>query len=296
MEPAAAIGAARESRAPISKRQCWRLGFGTASILLHAAAIAGLVIVVAPPLAPAPLDQTPVELVFEQTEPATPPTPEAQPEAPPAAEAPSVPMRETPSPEPAPPPPELTPRPPPEPAPVPPEPIAPPEPEPPPPEPPPPPSKPLPTPPEPPKPPPPKQAPPMRPPPQRSVAKTLPEAPASRAEPSRAEPTPQTPTPAPAPAATMDPRWTEAVSGWLSSRSTYPEQARRRSEEGNVSVQFTVNRSGRVVEAAIVAPSGSALLDEAALNLVRQAVLPAFPVSMPRERVTLTKTFRYSLR
>jgi periplasmic protein TonB len=101
--------------------------------------------------------------------------------------------------------------------------------------------------------------------------------------------------PAPPVASAADPRWLAAVSGLLS-RRTYPEEARRRGEEGNVSVRFTVDRSGRVVEAAIVTASGSALLNEAALSLLRRAVFPAFPASMPQTQVTLTQTIRYSLR
>jgi protein TonB len=94
----------------------------------------------------------------------------------------------------------------------------------------------------------------------------------------------------------VDPRWAAAVSGWLTARKTYPEEARRRGEEGRVAVRFTVDRSGRVVDAAIVAASGSALLDEAALGLLRQAVFPAFPADMAQPRVTITTTVRYSLR
>ena len=104
-------------------------------------------------------------------------------------------------------------------------------------------------------------------------------------------------TPPPVPVApVVDPRWAAAVSDWLSSRKSYPEEARRRGDEGNVSVRFTVDRSGRVVEAAIVAASGSALLDDAALSLLRQAVFPAFPADMTQARVTITTTIRYSLR
>jgi protein TonB len=94
----------------------------------------------------------------------------------------------------------------------------------------------------------------------------------------------------------VDPRWQAEVAGWLTARKIYPEEARRRGEEGRVAVRFTVDRTGRVVEAAIVSPSGSALLDEAAIGLLRQAVFPAFPPNMPQPRVTITTTMRYSLR
>jgi protein TonB len=103
-------------------------------------------------------------------------------------------------------------------------------------------------------------------------------------------------TPVVPPAPIVDPRWAAAVSGWLAARKIYPEEARRRGEEGNVALRFTVDRSGRVLEAAIAKGSGSARLDEAALGLLRQAVLPAFPTDMTQGMVTITTTVRYSLR
>jgi protein TonB len=270
----AAVGSAGVSRVPLSRQRSRRFWFGLASILLHASAISGLIMVVTHPLVPAPPDETPVELVFEQ--PAPPAEPEAQPEAPPpAAEVPSQPAPEMPPPEPTPVP-EVVP-------PPPPEPVPPHEPPPPPP------------PPEPPAPPPPapKPVPPVKRPPPRTVAKPSTETPAPRAAP--APQVPATALPAPA-TPVVDPRWTAAVSGWLSSRKVYPEEAQRRGDEGNVSVRFTVDRSGRVVDAAIVTASSSALLNEAALKLVRQAVFPAFPADMTQPRITITNTFRYSLR
>jgi periplasmic protein TonB len=135
----------------------------------------------------------------------------------------------------------------------------------------------------------------------RPAAKAPAETPPPRAEPAApAAAAPAGTAPAgTAPAGTaqvMDPRWTAAVSGLLAERKIYPEEARRRGEEGRVLIRFTVDRSGRVEAASIVAPSGSVLLDEAALALLRQAVLPAFPVAMTAARITITTTVRYSLR
>jgi periplasmic protein TonB len=112
----------------------------------------------------------------------------------------------------------------------------------------------------------------------------------------RAEPSTPATAVAPAAAPVMDRGWVAAVSAWLAAHRTYPAQARERGEEGNVSVRFTVDRFGRVVEAVIVKPSGSILLDEAALGLLRQAVFPAFPASMTQAQVTVTTSIRYSLR
>jgi periplasmic protein TonB len=105
-----------------------------------------------------------------------------------------------------------------------------------------------------------------------------------------------TPVPAPPITPVVDPGWQASVSGLLATRKTYPEEARRRGEEGRVVVRFTVDRSGRVVDAAIVSASGSTLLDEAALGLLRQAALPAFPATMTQARITITTSMRYSLR
>jgi len=94
----------------------------------------------------------------------------------------------------------------------------------------------------------------------------------------------------------VDPSWQAAVFGWISSRKSYPDEARRRGEEGRVAIRFTVDRSGRVLDAAIIGTSGSELLDQAALALLREASLPPFPAAMARARITITTALRYSLR
>jgi protein TonB len=94
----------------------------------------------------------------------------------------------------------------------------------------------------------------------------------------------------------VDPSWQASVFGWLASRKTYPEEARRLGEEGRVAIRFTIDRSGRVLDAAIVSASGSQRLDEAALALLQRASLPPFPATMAQARITITTTMRYSLR
>jgi protein TonB len=116
-----------------------------------------------------------------------------------------------------------------------------------------------------------------------SAPQTAPMAPVARA-------------PAPAQAApSVDPAWQAEVSKWLA-RRPYPEEARRRGEEGRVTVRFTVDRSGRVLDAAIVGTSGSERLDDATLSLLRQAVFPGFPAAMTQPRIVITTAVRYSLR
>jgi len=272
--PAAAIVAAGETRVALSSRRDRPFAFGLVSILLHAVLFGWLLTVVTPPLAAVFADQQPVEFVFEQSaSPSAPvaaeePEPRSQATEPPPAPAPeplepqpSSPRDPEPSPLPeaAPPPPPQPELPSPEPAPV--------------------------------RPPPPKPKPPaVRRAPPKPAEQTPGEGSATRIGPPSREPM------APPAAPVVDRGWLTAVSGWLTARKIYPEQARQRGDEGNVSIRFTVDRSGRVVEALVVASSGSALLDEAALRLSRNAVLPAFPVEMTQARITITTTIRYSLR
>ena len=299
----------------LSMRHGGRLRFGLVSVLLHGAAFAALMGLAMHVPEPVPPEEVPVEMVFQQPaeEVTAPPEPVVEtqltPEPSPPEPAPSeLAPQETPPPElPAPASPEPT---------APPEPPSPPEPEsrpqpiPPPPE--------LPLPPEPvpppeaPRaPPPPKPRPPARPvvkpvavkPPEpmrevvpraaRSAPAIVPSLPA-RTTP--AAPPPVAAPPAPAGVPVVDPSWQRAVAGLLASGRNYPEEARRRGEEGRVIVRFTVDRSGRVVEASVVGPSGATLLDAAALSLLRQASLPAFPPSMTQARISITTSVRYTLR
>jgi protein TonB len=89
--------------------------------------------------------------------------------------------------------------------------------------------------------------------------------------------------------------WRNALTGWLGAHKQYPEEARRRSEEGRAAVRFTVERSGRVVDVALVRSTGSAILDAAVLSMLRGANLPPFPAAMTQDQVTVTIQIRYAL-
>lgn len=60
-------------------------------------------------------------------------------------------------------------------------------------------------------------------------------------------------------------------------------------------VAFTVERDGRVGSVAITRPSGSALLDDAVLQMLSGQRAPPFPASMAQDRTTVSTTVRYSL-
>lgn len=92
-------------------------------------------------------------------------------------------------------------------------------------------------------------------------------------------------------------RWQSQVIAHLNRMKRYPADARRRREEGVPQLQFSIDRSGRVLSARIVRSSGFPSLDQAALDMINRASpLPAPPASMPDSRITLTVPVNFNLR
>ncbi len=94
----------------------------------------------------------------------------------------------------------------------------------------------------------------------------------------------------------IDAIWQASVAAWLAAHKTYPDDARRRGEEGRVAIRFTVDHAGHVLDATLASSSGSDRLDAATLALLRGARLPGLPASMPQDRVTITTGVRFNLR
>ena len=84
---------------------------------------------------------------------------------------------------------------------------------------------------------------------------------------------------------------------WLARHQRYPESARRRQEEGTVTLEFTIDRQGRVVSQRVLASSGFPLLDRAATALLEQAApLPPMPAALVGNTLTLRLPIRFDLR
>lgn len=81
---------------------------------------------------------------------------------------------------------------------------------------------------------------------------------------------------------------------WLRHRF-YPPQAAQSGEEGTVTIQLTVDRSGRVDNVEIVSRSGSQWLDMAAVATFRNARLPPFTNEMRQDRLTFPIPITYYL-
>jgi periplasmic protein TonB len=115
-----------------------------------------------------------------------------------------------------------------------------------------------------------------------------------------AEPMPQTTAPprvdaqetqaSPAPnlgptiAVVRNPAWEKALASHLNRHKRYPDGARARSIQGSVTVIFTIDRDGYVLEARVAESSGSPVLDEEALAVLRRAS----PVPTPPPAVGLS--------
>lgn len=116
--------------------------------------------------------------------------------------------------------------------------------------------------------------------------------------PAQTQPAPSAPTvPSanPSPPPPVSPSWQSALGAWLQANKTYPDEARRRGDEGRATVRFTVTREGRVVDFQLLSGTGSTSLDGAVERLLRGARLPPFPAGMGQDQVTVTLQIRYTL-
>ncbi|MEL3892287.1 energy transducer TonB [Ferrovibrio sp. MS7] len=77
----------------------------------------------------------------------------------------------------------------------------------------------------------------------------------------------------------------------------YPRRAVLRNLEGVPQLRFTLDREGRVIAFALHRSSGSEILDEAALDMIKRAkTLPAFPEEITRDRWEIVVPVRFSLK
>ncbi|KAB2911173.1 MAG: energy transducer TonB [Hyphomicrobiaceae bacterium] len=101
--------------------------------------------------------------------------------------------------------------------------------------------------------------------------------------PPRIDAKPSTIAVAPAPGSTINATqariaWEKALNSHLNRYKRYPDGARARGVQGMVNVAFMIDRSGQVISSHVVQSSGSPLLDEEALAVLRRASpLPSPP-------------------
>jgi protein TonB len=85
------------------------------------------------------------------------------------------------------------------------------------------------------------------------------------------------------------------VSAWLNSHKRYPDSARQQGEEGSAVLRFEVERTGRVVQFAVLKSSGFPDLDASIEEMMRNATLPPFPLGLTELRKEYTVNVRFRL-
>jgi TonB family protein len=90
--------------------------------------------------------------------------------------------------------------------------------------------------------------------------------------------------------------WNNQVVAQLERNKNYPVEALNKKEEGTVIVSFTVDRSGNLVDSAVIQSSGSAILDKEAIAvLTRAQPFPPLPSDYPKFQLSLKIPIRFSL-
>ena len=83
---------------------------------------------------------------------------------------------------------------------------------------------------------------------------------------------------------------------WLARHKAYPVQEKKAKHQGVVTLEFAIERSGRVLSARVKNGSGYPALDQAALDMVaRASPVPAIPDALARERLSLAIPIEFSL-
>jgi periplasmic protein TonB len=96
---------------------------------------------------------------------------------------------------------------------------------------------------------------------------------------------------------TVTPSWQTSLIKHLQQYKRYPSGAQARGEEGIVMLSFSVDRNGHVLTHQVVRSSGYPELDSEVMSMIERAQpLPAFPATMPEEKLDLTVPIRFSLR
>lgn len=91
--------------------------------------------------------------------------------------------------------------------------------------------------------------------------------------------------------------WQKALHLHLSKHKRYPSEARNRRVQGVVTVSFTIDRQGRVTNTRIMKGSGSALLDNEALEMLsRASPLPTPPEDAASGALNLSLPIQFNIK
>jgi periplasmic protein TonB len=85
------------------------------------------------------------------------------------------------------------------------------------------------------------------------------------------------------------------LSAWIERHKFYPREARERGEAGAGVLRFRVDRSGRLLNYAVVRSTGYPDLDAAIDRMMQGAQLPPFPADMTASDIEVSVTIRFAL-
>ncbi len=89
--------------------------------------------------------------------------------------------------------------------------------------------------------------------------------------------------------------WMSALNDWVNRHKYYPQAAAEQGQQGNVEIEFTVDRHGNVTGLHMLSSSGSNFLDLAWLGLFQGVKLPPFPPGTKSDHITVDATMQYEL-
>ena len=91
--------------------------------------------------------------------------------------------------------------------------------------------------------------------------------------------------------------WQNSVMLQINRHKRYPAAARSQDMQGVVQVRILIDRGGRLMSSEIAGSSGSALLDEEALEILKRASpLPPLPVGVQGETLNLNIPIRFRIK
>jgi TonB family protein len=85
------------------------------------------------------------------------------------------------------------------------------------------------------------------------------------------------------------------VTNLLQQSMLYPDEARRKHEEGDVRVTFAIGRDGKVTSSAVTKPSNNALLDREALAMISRAQPFPSPALIGKDSEEFATTIKFKL-
>jgi protein TonB len=91
--------------------------------------------------------------------------------------------------------------------------------------------------------------------------------------------------------------WHKSLVAHINRYKRYPIEARAHKMEGEVSIEFTLDRRGNIISSRIVKSSGSSVFDEEALAILQRAApLPAPPEYSPAYSLSLVLPIQFHIR